>query len=63
MKIILSILFLMTLSSCQNDSGSDDIQKEEEFDRDDVIEKRNLPSPSEGKDFDIDRKIFDADDV
>lgn len=68
MKILLSALSLFTLLGvwgCQRDdsTGSDEIQREEEYNRDDLIEKRNLPSPQDAKDLDFDRDMLDTDDV
>ena len=68
MKITLAILLLFSflgVVSCQRDdeSGSKQIQREEEYDRDDVIERKNLPSPNEGKDFNFDRDGLDTDNI
>lgn len=66
MKILFPALTLFALLSawgCQRDdaTGDNEIQREEEYNRDDLIEKRNLPSPQDAKDLDFDRDILDTD--
>lgn len=64
MKYLLALLTLLPLTGmygCQNANDKDDesIQREEEIDRDDVIERRNMETPDQ---MDLDRDVMDVDD-
>lgn len=66
--LLLTLLTMTGLYSCNRDNLSRDdeatIQREEEIRRDDVIERRNLPSETTTDDeIQIDRKVIDEDEL
>ena len=72
MKFFMAFLTLLTLAgitSCnraeETKKADDmDIQREEEFNRDDMLERRNLPSETRTNDeIQIDRKVIDEDEL
>ena len=72
MKSFMALLTLLTLTGISGCNRADetkktdnvDIQREEEFNRDDILERRNLPSETTTDDeIQIDRRVIDEDEL